>query len=141
MKHIGLVALSAFLISGCGGSDNSTASVPIMGAANPATESGGSVRPDSSALVPIENNTADLIEPEVLSSQIAGNVTLLSSGLPVGDVNVNVTGTEVTSLIDANGDYSLELPVSDVERRIMLDITGDEIISHRVEAAVPRCSG
>lgn len=62
---------------------------------------------------------------------------MLNDAFPVGDVTVRVRNTEISSVSEPNGDFTLDLPVSDIERTVVLDIIGDAVVEKGIEITVP----
>lgn len=123
-----LVLLSILYLSACDVGDSATENVPVTpGAANPTTD------PTSTDTV---GNNGDN-EVEIAKSQIEGNITLVNDTIPIGDIVVQIRGSQISSTRQSNGDFSIEIPATDIDRTLALDITGDAIVNQSISLQVP----
>jgi len=75
--------------------------------------------------------------PTVTESRITGTITMLNNNGVDGVVNIKVRGTDISSTRQANGQFSIEMPASDSERTVVLEITGDTIVKKSVSVKLP----
>lgn len=119
-----LVLLSILYLSACDVGDNATDNPAITaGAANPTTDP-----------ISIDSVGTDV---DIAKSQIEGNIILVNDTLPSGDIVVQIRGSQISSTRQSNGDFSIEIPASDIDRTLALDITGDAIVNQSISLQVP----
>ena len=131
LKVLGTISLGFFL-SACSDSD---------------TDSPSSVTDSPNSVVAATDNTSTTTPVVGLgtsasfqsqpSSVISGNISIISDGLPAGDVQITARGTENQSIVQADGEYFLVVPKSDSDQVITLDITGGGVVEKSVQMQIP----
>jgi len=136
MKPILLLLLSTLYLTGCDAwtaqVDDPTETPEILNAVVDNNEQSEQTEQQPATV----ENVAES-EPEIVDSLIEGNVTLLNNTGINGNINIQVRGTEISTFMSASKDFSLAIPISDVEREIALDFTGDTIVRKSVLVIVP----
>jgi len=76
--------------------------------------------------------------PEIdMYTLITGSSTLLNDLLPDGSIVVTIRGTELEAALGLAGDFEIEIPMSDEDSTIVLDITGPTLVRQSFEVPVP----
>jgi len=70
-------------------------------------------------------------------SILDGQITMFNDFDGSSDVNIAVRNTTNSTTMAANGSFEIELPSSDEDRNIILDITGDDIIPESIDITIP----
>ena len=120
MVRILSFVLCVFFVSSC---DTPTPNYneTSLGAANTII-GGGSSEPESTALS---------------SSQILGSIVLLNGASSANDITITVRNSNISSLMQPSGDFNIELPKSDTPRKVILDISGSNVISSSISVEIP----
>ena len=87
---------------------------------------------------PAPNQGGDvIIEPITSFSVVEGDITLFNDVAATSEVNVNLRGTDINSVMRSNGEFEFYVPKTDVARTFVLDITGADVIDKSVSVQVP----
>ena len=116
-KGFSLLMLSALILVGCDSGSTSISTPDVLGAAN---------------------NTPEA-EPTTVAtlSRIAGDITFFNNVTSTDDIRVSIRDSNVSSSVDSNGNYELILPIADIDRSLVLDITGSSVMQKSVPVLVP----
>lgn len=124
-KYLVLLSL-AMLLSGCD-----------------RTSTGESSHAAANSIESVETNTpgpdqgADSIEPITSFSVIHGEITTFNDFATASNININLRGTDINSLVRSSGEFELYLPKADVDRTFAMDISGANVIPKSVSVQVP----
>ena len=91
----------------------------------------------SETVAPTIGSATEVIEPVSLMSLIEGEITLHNDAMTTSDVNISVRNTDVSARMQENGKFALELPQTDTEQTVILDISGTNVVPDSVSVPVP----
>jgi len=66
-----------------------------------------------------------------------GQITMFNDDNGSSVVNIAVRDSDLSAVMTANGEFDIALPISDLDRTITLDITGDNVIPESIVVNVP----
>lgn len=123
-----LILLSALTLSACGGSS----SIQETSANNSSVDSTGEISTPSGA----ENNSpgGDAV---ATNSRIKGNLTLHNDADPAGGITIALRGTDISTSMQPNGEFLLELPKTDASRTVTVDVSGTDVMQKSMSIHIP----
>ena len=107
------IVIASLVVSACGSSSNGN-TVPV-GSSNTSVES--------------TNGPT--------SSSVNGVINLMNAENSTAELAISVRNADVSGTVQPSGEFTIELPISDTERTVTLDISGDDVIPKSVIAHIP----